>query len=112
MWKEEDNAGIQPSPTLAIYTEAVNKFTRSASAFMQYVHLLTEARQAYQEAMVVSTTLRRSLDVGDQRLRSLMNQLERVVNDHMAEPALDRKKPELVQDGTSVNSREDRKALP
>ena len=95
---------MQPTPTLAMYTEAVNKFTRSASAFMQHVHLLTEARDAYREAMTASTILRRSLDAGDQTLRSLMTQLEQVVNEHFGEPALDKKKPELVKDATRVDS--------
>ena len=95
---------MQPTPTLAMYTEAVNKFTRSASAFMQHVHLLTEARDAYREAMTASTMLRRSLDAGDQTLRSLMTQLEQVVNEHFGEPALDKKKPELVKDATRVDS--------
>jgi hypothetical protein len=109
MWKKEDkedkedNVGAQPSPTLAMYTEAVNKFSKSAAAFMEHVRLLTEARDAYQEAMSASTMLRRSLDAGDQSLRSLMTQLEQVVNAHFGEAALDKKQPETVKD-TTVDS--------
>jgi hypothetical protein len=56
MWKEamlkkEDALGLQSTPTLATYTEAMDKFTKSATAFMQHVHLLTDARDAYQEAV-------------------------------------------------------------
>jgi hypothetical protein len=64
---------------------------------MEHVHLLTEARTAYQEAMAVGTALRSRLDAGDQTLKSLMSQLEQVVNVHLSEPVLDRKKPELVK---------------
>ncbi len=96
MWKKEEGMGTQAVPTWATYAEAMNKFTKSATAFMEHVHLLTEARTAYQEAMAVGTELRNRLDAGDQTLRSLMNQLEQVVNAHLSEPVLDRKKPELV----------------
>jgi hypothetical protein len=104
MWKKEDNVGAQASPTLATYTEAVNKFTKSAHAFMEHVHLLTEARDAYEEAMSASTMLRRSLDTGDQSLRSLMTQLEEVVSAHFGESAVNKKKPELVKDTTRMDS--------
>jgi hypothetical protein len=97
MWKKENDMGTQPVPTWAMYAEAMNNFSRSATAFMEHVHLLTEARTAYQEAMAVGTALRNRLDAGDQTLRSLMAQLEQVVNDHLGEPVLDRKKPELVK---------------
>jgi hypothetical protein len=64
---------------------------------MEHVHLLTEARTAYQEAMSASTELRNRLDAGDEALRSVMTQLEQVVTDHLSEHVLDRKKPELVK---------------
>ena len=97
MWKREDGMGTQPMPTWAMYAEAMNKFNRSATAFMEHLHLLTEARTAYQEAMAIGTALRIRLDAGDQTLRSLMTQLEQVVNNHLGEPVLDRKKPEPVE---------------
>jgi hypothetical protein len=65
---------------------------------VEHVHLLTEARTAYHEAVAAGTALRNRLDAGDQTLRSLMSQLEQVVNNHLGEPALDRKKLELVKD--------------
>ena len=95
MWKKEDVAGAQP--TLTMYTEAMNKFTKSASAFMEQVHLLTEARDAYEEAMTASRALRNSLDTGDQTLRSLFTQLEQVVNTHFGEPGPDKKNPEPMK---------------
>jgi exonuclease VII small subunit len=97
MWKKEDSVGAQLTPNWAIYAEAMNRFTQSATAFMEHVHLLTEAREAYEEAIKASEALRDSLDSGDQTLRSLRSQLARVVNDHLDEPAFDRKKPELLK---------------
>jgi hypothetical protein len=47
LWKKEDGLGTQP-PTMETYFEAVNKFTKSATAFMEHVRLLAEARRAYQ----------------------------------------------------------------
>ena len=81
-----------------MYTEAINRFTGSARSFMEHVHLLTEAWTAYQEAMTVGAELRKRLDTGDQALRSLMGRLEQVVNNHLSEPILDKKRPELVKD--------------
>ena len=104
-WKKEESTGPQPTPSWAIYAEAANKFRSSAESFMEHVHLLTEAQSAYQEAISASTELRRRLDAGDQTLRSLMSQLEQVVNDHLSEPFLDRKKPALVRaENTRTNS--------
>jgi hypothetical protein len=80
MWKKEDVMGTQSTVTLAMYTEAMNKFTKSVAAFMRHVHLLGKARDAYQKAMTASTPLRNGLDAGDQALRSLMTQLQQLVN--------------------------------
>ncbi|MGA8312259.1 MAG: hypothetical protein WB755_19670 [Terriglobales bacterium] len=97
MWKKEDDVGPQPTLTVTMYIEAMNKFTKSASAFMEQVHLLTEARDAYEEATRASTALRNSLDANDQTLRSLITQLEQVVSTHFGEPIPDKKKPEPMK---------------
>ncbi len=70
----------EPPATLVAYTEAVNKFTKSASAFVEHLPLLAEARQAYEEAARASTELRKILDSGDENLRALMSHLEQMVN--------------------------------
>jgi hypothetical protein len=106
MWKTENGMSTQPVPTWAMYAEAMNKFSKSATAFMEHVHLLTEARTAYHEAIAVGTTLRNRLDAGDQTLKSLMTQLEQVVNEHFAGPALDKKKLELVKDESTSATNE------
>ncbi len=97
MWKKEDSVGTQPTPTMVTYSEAMDKFTKSATAFMEHVHHLTQARVAYQEAMVASAAIRNSLDAGDEALRSLMSQLEQAVNAHLGKAFLDKKKPEPVR---------------
>lgn len=97
-WKRDEVVGTQAVPTWAMYAEAMNKFRRSASSFMEHVHLLTEARMAYQEALTVGNELRNRLDSGDQVLSSVMTQLEQVINDHLSEPVVDRKRPELVRE--------------
>src|SRR5438552_6459969 len=97
MWKKENDVGTQPTPTMATYSEAMDKFTKSATAFMEHVHHLTQARDAYQEVMTVSTAIRNSLDAGDQALRSLLLQLEQAVNFNLGKPPLDKKRPEPVR---------------
>jgi hypothetical protein len=97
MWNKEESVDAQRAPTWAMYAEAMNKFSGSAREFMEHVHLLTEARTAYQEAMSVGVELRRRLDAGDKTLRGLMTQLEQVVSAHVGEPLFNGKKPELVK---------------
>jgi hypothetical protein len=104
MWKREDGMGTQPMPRWAMYAEAMNKFSRSATAFMEHVDLLTEARTAYQEAMAVGTELRNRLDAGDKSLLDLMTQLEQVVSAHSGEPPLDGKKPVRRSYGPRLSS--------
>lgn len=98
MLKKDEAVGTQAVPTWGTYAEAMNKFRMSGSAFMEHVHLLTEARMAYQESMSLGTELRNRLDSDDQALRSVMTQLEQVINDHLADPLVDKKRPELVRD--------------
>jgi hypothetical protein len=71
-----------PPMTLGAYTEAVNKFTKSASAFIEHLPLLADARRAYEEASRASAELRRVLDQGDENLRALMSHLEQMANVH------------------------------
>src|SRR5580704_1825826 len=79
---------------MSTYVGAVEDFRKSATAFMQHVDLLAQARDAYQQAMTASAELRTVLDAGDENLRTLMTQLEQALNLLMARPVLDRKKPE------------------
>ena len=89
----------QPSSpvTMATYTEAVNEFTKNATAFIEQLPLLTKARDAYEQAMRASAELRKVLDAGEENLRTFMTQLEQVVNVHVGQPVPDKKKPEPVK---------------
>jgi hypothetical protein len=97
MWRKENGGTPAPTPSMASYTDAMNKFTKAATAFMEHVHLLTEARDAYQTAITASAAIRNSLDAGDQALRALMTQMEQVVNAHLGEAFTEKKKPEVLK---------------
>ena len=93
----EDHNRPLPSPTMQTYTEAVNEFTKNASAFIEYLPLLTKARAAYEEAMSASREMRKVLDAGDQKLRTLISQLEQGADLQGMKPALDKKNPESAK---------------
>ena len=83
---------------MTTYMDAVEEFRESATAFIQNLNLLAQAREAYQQAMTASAELRSVLDAGDQNLRTLMTQLEQALDLHTTRPALDgKKKPEPVK---------------
>ena len=79
---------------MATYTEAINEFTKNATAFIEQILLLTKARDAYEQSMRASADLRKVLDAGEENLRTLMTELEQVVNVHVGRPVPDKKKPE------------------
>jgi exonuclease VII small subunit len=79
-------------PSMATYTEAVNEFTKNATAFIEQLPLLTRARDSYEQAIRASAELRKILDTGEENLRTLMSHLEQAVD-----PTLDRKKPEPMK---------------
>ena len=90
----EDSDRPLPSPTMETYTEAVKEFTKSATAFIEQLPLLTKARGAYMEAMRASTEMRKVLDASDENLRTLMTQLEQRVNLHEVNSGTEKKTPE------------------
>jgi exonuclease VII small subunit len=90
----EDARQPSSAPNMSTYSEALNEFTRSATAFIEQLPLLTKARDAYEQAMRASAELRKVLDTGEENLQNLMNQLEQAVSVHGVNPGLDRKKPE------------------
>jgi hypothetical protein len=79
------------------YTEAVKEFTTNATAFIEHLPLLAKARAAYEEARRASTEMRRALDVGDEKLLTLMTQLEQRANLQELKSRPDKKPPELVK---------------
>src|SRR5258708_9957975 len=58
----EDRHPSSSSPTMATYTEALNEFTKNATAFIEQLPLLTKARDSYEQAMRAGTELRKILD--------------------------------------------------
>jgi len=92
-------AKAQPSTpaSMAAYTEAVNEFTRNATAFIEHVPLLTKARDAYDKAMKANAEVRKVLDKGEEDLRALMNHLIQVLNSNVVMVAPDKKRPEPTQ---------------
>jgi hypothetical protein len=90
----EDHHQPPSSATMTTYTEAVNEFTKNATAFIEQLPLLTKARDAYEQAMRASAGLREVLDCGEENLRTLMTQLERAVNVQGVKPASDKKNPQ------------------
>ena len=89
--------GHQPSsssPTMTTYTEALNEFTKNATAFIEQLPLLTKARDSYEQAMRAGAELRKILDTGQENLKTLMTQLEQRVNLHELKSTIDKKNPE------------------
>jgi hypothetical protein len=90
---EDQNPSLQ-SPSIKTYTEAVNEFTKNATAFIEQLPLLAKARTAYEEAVRASIEIRKALDVGEENLRTLKTQLEQGLGVHGVKPAPDKKSPE------------------
>jgi hypothetical protein len=90
----EDHHPSSSSSTMTTYTEALNEFTKNATAFIEQLPLLTKARDSYEQAMRAGVELRKILDAGQENLKTLMTQLEQAVNVHGVKSGLDRKKPE------------------
>ncbi|MGA9393183.1 MAG: hypothetical protein WBV69_22330 [Candidatus Sulfotelmatobacter sp.] len=91
------NSSSISSPTMTSYTEAVNEFTRHATAFIEQLPLLAKARVAYEQAMKASAEMRRVLDTGEENLRTLMSQLEQGVNVQASKLGLEKKSAEQAK---------------
>ena len=99
MWKQENDDAAPPhlANMLTDYKDAVEEFSSSAKEFLSHISILTNARDAYQRAMAVSTQLRQILDTGDETLRILMGQLEQAINIRHDQASSDKKKTEPVK---------------
>ena len=82
MWNnDEEGVGAPPTrTTMTTYREALDEFTRNATALIEHIPQFTKAREAYEQALRTSSELRDVLDIGDQTLRALMTQLEQAAN--------------------------------
>jgi hypothetical protein len=90
----EDNQQPSMPAATATYIEAVNEFTKNATAFIQWLPLLAKARESYEQAMKASAKLRTVLDTRDEDVRVLMTQLMKVVEGQAVKPVPEKKKPE------------------
>lgn len=108
MWKDKNNEAPTQHITEALraYEEVVREFSTSATEFLKHIHLLTEARDAYRRAIVVSTQVRDILDRGDETLRNFMAQMEQAINSQPDNAASDQRKPEEVKVETNKASGE------
>ena len=101
-------------PGMKAYTEAATEFTSHASSFLQHLPLLAKARAAYAEAIRASAEMRQVLDAGDERLRTLMNQMEQAMSAHGVKPPRrqeDSRADKNRQNQTSRRSRRPRHPL-
>lgn len=82
------------SPTMKTYTEATSEFAQHASALIEHLPRLAKARAAYEEALRASAEMRKVLDAGDEKIRTLMNQLEQKMGAYNLKALADKKIPE------------------
>lgn len=95
----EDRKQPTSSPAVTIYTAAIDEFNKSATAFIEHLPLLVRVRNAYENAMTASAELRTILDADDEKIKTLMSQLEQEVNVHGVKPPPDKNnsKPAKVE---------------
>lgn len=86
-----------PAPGMNTYTEAVKDFTNKATAFIEQLPLLAQARGAYEEAMRASAEMRKVLDTSDENLRALMTQLEEKINFQELKSTVNKKPSETAK---------------
>ncbi len=93
----ENEAPSSTTATMTTYAEAVNEFTKSATACIGFLPLISKARDGYEQATRASEQLRKVLDVGEENLRTVMTQLEQAINVHVLKSAAESKKPEAAK---------------
>jgi hypothetical protein len=93
-----ENEGVLSTPaTMTTYAEAVNEFTKNATACIGFLPLISKARDGYEQATRASEQLRKVLDVGEENLRTVMTQLEQAISVHVLKSAAESKKPEAAK---------------
>lgn len=78
------------------YVEAIERFSECARAFLQHVDVLNQARNKYEIAATAGRELRDVLDTSDERLLTLMTQLEKAIRSVSLEAFPDKKIVQLV----------------
>jgi hypothetical protein len=90
----ENEGALSTTTTMTTYAEAVNEFTKNATACIGFLPLISKARDGYEQATRASVELRKVLDAGEENLRTVMAQLEQAINVHVPKSVGDGKKPE------------------
>ena len=95
----EDRKQPTSLPAVTIYTAAIDEFNQSATAFIEHLPLFLRVRNAYENALTASAELRTTLDADDEKIKTLMSQLEQEVNVHGVKPPPDKNnsKPAKVE---------------
>jgi hypothetical protein len=90
----ENEGALSTTTTMTTYAEAVNEFTKNATACIGFLPLISKARDGYEQATRASEQLRKVLDAGEENLRMVMTQLEQAINVHVPKSVGDGKRPE------------------
>jgi flagellar hook-basal body complex protein FliE len=90
----ENEDGLSTTATMTTYAEAVNEFTKNATACIGFLPLISKARDGYEQATKASAQLREVLDAGEESLRTVMTQLEQAISVHVLKSVGDGKRPE------------------
>jgi len=94
----EDRKQPTSLPAVTTYTAAIDEFNKSATAFIEHLPLLVRVRNAYENAMTASAELRTILDADDEKVKTLMSQLEQgVTNGVKPPPDKNNSKPAKVE---------------
>jgi hypothetical protein len=93
----ENEGALSTTTTMTTYAEAVNEFTKNATACIGFLPLISKARDDYEQATRASEQLRKVLDAGEENLRTVMTQLEQAISVHVLKSAAESKKPEAVK---------------
>lgn len=95
--ENEDRPSSSTTATMATYAEAVNEFTKNATACIGFLPLISKARDGYEQANKANVELRKVLDAGEENLRTVMTQLEQAISVHVLKSAAEGKKPEAAK---------------
>jgi hypothetical protein len=90
----ENEDPLSTTATMTTYAEAVNEFTKNATACIGFLPLISKARDGYEQATRASAQLRKVLDAGEENLRTVMTQLEQAINVHVPKSVGDGKRLE------------------
>lgn len=85
--------------SLSAYASAAEMFRSCAAQFIQHLHHLVQARNAFQQAITASAELRAKLDVKDDGLRTLMTQMENALDVPPRRPSPDEQEADTVKQG-------------